>query len=793
MSADNQFQSVKHIRFFYAGLPQAQVNPPWEEASLRVLFVRLSPFADAIRSTPHTVLFAWMREILGFRALGDFAFLPDARQRRMLEESATPWMCGVQTGRPALDFDVICISCSVLQELPHLPLMLLRAHWPLHAKARRENGFLPPLFVGGSSASLVRGLFFPDGDSFVDGVYIGEIEPYARVFFETIQQTHTAGTETVIRELAQRIPCFYPVHLQDFPNKSTVVFPETSRVFVPWEQWTPVVFDSPMADTVRLEISRGCPAFCSFCYEAWQRRPYRELPVDVILETARRFARETGASTVEVSAFNFNTHQEMAALLEGLHRIFDRVHVMSQRADVLARHSWMLPLELAAEKRSFTLGVEGISQRMRNFAFCRQLSAVSRKQGRDLGLRVVFSAGFLVRMPQTPLQFDSPELNRPHLEFLALRMEKIVTEQGLEFRMAMSWEEYILGQALAFPSSHTAFLLEEAAQQGWLCDKGVPRELAKRLAEDLRAFLQAPTFVQEQTQLFHDAAKKRACETKDMTCCPTVVDVGQTISCRNCNACRNSAEREFLKNHVMAEPPPATLTALTEWIRCKRKMRPVYVKVMIPEHFAGVAKETLEAHLQAAVLRKNSELIGKLFRIREELWTHPVWERRVGSGWCGMTVLGIYGVVSDVVAFLSAELQSVCRVLESFLGTLVVVLPSFDASQVTSVRASITWETVSHQRLQIVQEWLASLRISFTEKRLKSQGSESRREFVISPRDLRKHIVQRVIVHTTPLSQDVVRIEVLVEGGHKWNPSFLISRISSPSLACITNFESRFS
>ena len=126
-------------------------------------------------------------------------------------------------------------------------------------------------------------------------------------------------------------------------------------------------FDSPAADTVRLEISRGCPAFCTFCHEAWERRPYREIPAAAALAAARRLARETGATTVEVSAFNFNTHREMAVIVDGLHRIFDRVNFMSQRADVLARHSWMLPLELAAEKRSFTVGVEGISQRMRHF------------------------------------------------------------------------------------------------------------------------------------------------------------------------------------------------------------------------------------------------------------------------------------------------------------------------------------------------------------------------------------------------------------------------------------------
>ena len=72
---------------------------------------------------------------------------------------------------------------------------------------------------------------------------------------------------------------------------------------------------------------------------------------------------ETGADTLEIESFNFNTHTAIAALLLALNRLFHRVNLMSQRVDILARTPGLLDLEIAADKRSYTLGIEGISER----------------------------------------------------------------------------------------------------------------------------------------------------------------------------------------------------------------------------------------------------------------------------------------------------------------------------------------------------------------------------------------------------------------------------------------------
>ena len=117
----------------------------------------------------------------------------------------------------------------------------------------------------------------------------------------------------------------------------------------------------------RLQIAYGCPAFCSFCFEGYERKPYRELTLSEILDAARRLKQTHGSEVLELYSFNFNTHTDIFTLLRELNHLFDRVSFKSQRVDILSVTPELLQAEVAADKRSFTLGIEGISERQRAF------------------------------------------------------------------------------------------------------------------------------------------------------------------------------------------------------------------------------------------------------------------------------------------------------------------------------------------------------------------------------------------------------------------------------------------
>lgn len=194
---------------------------------------------------------------------------------------------------------------------------------------------------------------------------------------------------------------------------------------------------------------------------------------------------------INLYSFNFNTHSDILTLLPALHRLFDRVGLKSQRIDILHRAEYLLEAEVLADKREFTLGVEGVSRQLRDWLrkslsdealtgvlrrlleqeirrvklfyiltgyetetdiaefrrFLRWLKETRRALRRRI--RIIFSFGLLVRMPFTPLRYDRLFLDPAHWRPLIGAVKSACETNGFEFRLAYDWPEYAVTQVLA--------------------------------------------------------------------------------------------------------------------------------------------------------------------------------------------------------------------------------------------------------------------------------------------------------------------------------------------------------
>ena len=159
-------------------------NPAWAEASLRVLVLRLSPFRDVDRSTPHLFLAQAVRAAVPGAWL-DFCFFPPEADRRLLESSGLPLVTGLASRRSMEDFDLLLASCSYHLELLNLYYLLRQAGVPLRASVRKA---FPLLIVGGSSSMAAQGLIFPDGDCLADGLFFGEGEGQVEALVRVLAQ-----------------------------------------------------------------------------------------------------------------------------------------------------------------------------------------------------------------------------------------------------------------------------------------------------------------------------------------------------------------------------------------------------------------------------------------------------------------------------------------------------------------------------------------------------------------------------------------------------------------------------
>jgi radical SAM superfamily enzyme YgiQ (UPF0313 family) len=542
IEVDRLHRALKHLRDYRLHLYNPTfANPPWEKASPRVLILRLSSFADVERSTPHLFLAAEVRRGCP-SAYIDMAFLPEKEDVRVLEEAGLPLILGTQSHSPLEFFDLVLVSNSYLLELVNLPFLFSRSGVPTWASQR--DGKWPPVILGGSNASASHAVVSDDGDCMVDAVFFGEGEGAVARMAEELSRASTTNRKARLVEMAARIDGLWAARggtsatggaseasgdSGDPGSPATHV--HRARCDVALASAEPLlqpVLPGAEATTARLSITLGCPCLCSFCFEGNDRRPFREIPAEALIVHARALKRETGAGTIELCSFNFNTHSELAELLIQLHRLFLRVNLMSQRVDILARTPGLLDLELAADKRSFTLGIEGISARQRRFLHksladadvARALEALHGRRVREVKLfyiltgqeteedfaefagfvkwlketrrkvdappRMVFSFGLLVRMPFTPLRYDPPLLSEATWRPLAGRAKSVCETNGFEFRLSHQWPEYAATQVLGSSHPSLADFLVGLAGKGCISSEGLPPEGRHAVEEWIR-------------------------------------------------------------------------------------------------------------------------------------------------------------------------------------------------------------------------------------------------------------------------------------------------------------------
>jgi radical SAM superfamily enzyme YgiQ (UPF0313 family) len=500
-------------------------NPRFEDARCRILIVRLSPYRDIEVSYSHLVLFDESRRAMA-DAFIDFAFLPLVQDRKALTAKGVPWFYGRASGKSPAEFDIILISCAFTLELINLPWLLSQSGIPASRGERLRASTTPFLFLGGSSAVTAGSVLKMEKDrvreSLVDAFFFGEGEGRARDIVRIASDGLLRGASkaAILARIASEVEGFWPcdsrfVTVRALPRQR------------PHALVSPLILNGENAGHVKLAITAGCSGHCAFCLEGWDRRPFREKPLQELSEAGLALKRATGASDVELFSYNFNMHHQILALIPAMGRYFFNVSLMSQRLDILARSPQLLAAEFAAGKRSFTLGIEGISDRLRQYyhkgisgaQIWGSVSSILRRGARELKLffiisgfeneadlaeldafcgemarfrdetrvptRIIVSAGYLVRLPFTPLQFAPLAHDRTVIERIASRVEALCAENSIEFRLASSFEDYWLDQLLSIAGPLAHDWLSVCPEHDFVYDLHVSR----RAMHSLDAFL----------------------------------------------------------------------------------------------------------------------------------------------------------------------------------------------------------------------------------------------------------------------------------------------------------------
>jgi len=645
-------------------------NPGFEDAAYRVLIVRLSPFRDVDKSIPHLFLFQEVRRALP-RAFVDLAFFPSTPDRALFDREGVPYLVGVQSLRSVDEFDLVLISNAYTLELINLPVLLIRSGIPLFSSQRGPEW--PILVLGGSNSMATQSIIRDDGDSLVDGIFFGEGEGLVGELVRFLQRHRGEDRRDLLGRAARQTAGFWAAGSLRATAKAVLCAPEERLLPVEYP-----ILNSPEVHTANLQITYGCPAFCAFCFEGYDRKPYRELLLPDVLSAARRIKRAQGVEELNLYSFNFNTHQDIFDIVAELHTLFDRVSFKSQRLDVLQRTEGLLEAEVEADKRSFTLGIEGISDRQRPWlhkslstndieallervfelkirtvklfyvltghetdedieefrGFVRWLKETRRSRNRRV--RVIFSFGPLVRMPFTPLQYDRLNLDEDAWRPLVGQVKSACETNGFEFRLAFDWPAYCTTQVLALGGHWLVEPLVALAREGHCFDTTLPPGYWNKLQNWMvQAGRWADPFLGEkapdypfalgfvESNVSREFLYHQYQEAQDGIDSGYCLGTGeQDGRCLGCGACAGDEQRRAITRHQVRQPRRAPyFSHLRQVVARKRKLRPAYFRVRVDPALAGVLPECLNAFVFKDILGQYPDLADNLLSVRESLFT----------------------------------------------------------------------------------------------------------------------------------------------------------------------------
>jgi hypothetical protein len=678
-------------------------NPGWDDAEARILILRLSPFADVQRSTPHLFLFQEARSALP-GAFIDMAFLPRPPDAALFTEAGVPLILGTQSRRALIDFDIVLVSNSWLLEQVNLPFLFSRSGVPLWASTRGEQW--PPVILGGSNTTAAHALVSESGDCMADALFFGEGEGSVAAMVTMWKLGVASPKRERLAAIAAQVEGLWVAG--GLPSSMTKA--RARDVRAPARAVTPVV-PGPEAATARLSITIGCPCLCSFCFEGHGRKPYREIPVEEVLESARELKIATGASTLEIESFNFNTHAGIAALFEGLARLYHRVNFMSQRVDILARTPGLLDLEIAGDKLGFTLGVEGISGRLRRFLhksladgeIRSVLSAIHERKTREVKLfymltgreteadieefagfvkwlkqlrqrntaapRLVFSFGYMVRMPFTPLRHDPAVLDERACRALVGRVKSACETNGFEFRLSSSWPEYAATQALAAGGYSLHVLLQKMSEAGCITDTGLSEQAwhaVRRWLEENDAALGAEKPRDHPFPFgFLDDEGSSGFLYRQYERAKQGLDEGYALG--------RSSRPADTTGRLVREA-----RALDELMDTKHRLKPVHVTARLPQETAGMGTPWIDAWLLRTYLAAHPAEADNVLSVSVPF--------AAGTALSADDVPWFGNTAADVIAW---DVERLARSLAEAVGPLGAILPGFDPEAVKSVRVRV--------------------------------------------------------------------------------------------------------
>ena len=274
----------------------------------------------------------------GLNALADVlcerAFLPDDRDAEELERTGRP-LGSFESGTPLRDFDALAFSVSFENDYLFVLKVLRLAGIPLRV---RDRGPRDPIVILGGAASFLN----PEPLApFADLIAVGEGEALVPRMMDALlgASDPRAGLFALAPKDGFYVPSRYEVR---YHGDGTVAAYDGPGPVVRQRGWpgkmalpqsivlTP---HTEMSMKFMVEISRGCPCMCRFCWAGYNYLPVRGFSREEIVGRAREVRAHTDRIGLVSTAVC--DHPEIDGIVDDLAGLDYEVSVASLRLDDL--------------------------------------------------------------------------------------------------------------------------------------------------------------------------------------------------------------------------------------------------------------------------------------------------------------------------------------------------------------------------------------------------------------------------------------------------------------------------
>jgi len=289
------------------------------------------------------------------------AFLPDDVDAEELERTGQP-LGTVESGLSLRQCDMVAFSVSFENDYVHVLRMLKMAGIPLRAADRGPGD--PVVVLGGAAVFLNPEPLAP----FADLIAVGEGEALVpNMMAALVGADPRAGIAALTAKDGFYVPSRYTVRYHEdgtvagYDGPGPVIRQRGWPGKMPMPQSVILTPNTEMAGKFLVEISRGCPCMCRFCWAGYNYLPVRGFSRKEIVDRAREVRAHTDKIGLVSTAVC--DHPEIGGIVDDLAAMGFQVSVASLRLDDLTPEFVLKLVDTGVQ--GLTLAPECGSDRMR--------------------------------------------------------------------------------------------------------------------------------------------------------------------------------------------------------------------------------------------------------------------------------------------------------------------------------------------------------------------------------------------------------------------------------------------